>query len=475
MRTGALLLLLSSLAIAGCDRPTVTIGSEKPPQSSPANSAAGAPPSLAPMLARVSPAVVNVSVEGTVEQEVNPAFKDPLLRRFFNLPDTPKKEKEDFSAVGSGVIFDQKNGYILTNAHVTENANRVLVTLKDGRQLDAKVVGADSQTDIAVLKIDPANLTSLPLGDSKQVQVGDYVVAIGNPFGLGQTATFGIVSAIGRSGLGIEGYEDFIQTDASINPGNSGGALVNLRGELIGINAAIISRSGGNVGVGFAVPMNMAKAIAQQLIESGKVSRGSLGVMVQDLTPSLAQAMDLDRTGGAVVAQVSPRSPAAKAGIQVGDVITSLDGDKVDTSAQLRNAIGGKMPGTDVHVTLLRDGKEQTITASLDPLVEKQKQAALDPQAAHEKDTAPLFGITPGLAPGRGIRSDAGGVYVTKVDVGSAAAHAGLEEGDVIVSANRVPLNSPSDLARALSGRQNGKPTLLQVRRKDSLLFMAVG
>jgi len=471
MRIGALLLFLSSLAIAGCDRPTVTIGSAQPAQPTAVSGTAGAPPSLAPMLARISPAVVNVSVEGTTEQEANPAFKDPLLRRFFNLPDKPRKE--DFTAVGSGVIFDQKNGYILTNSHVVENANRVVVTLKDGRQLTAKIVGFDSQTDIAVLKIDPAKLTSLSLGDSKLVQVGDYVVAIGNPFGLGQTATFGIVSAVGRSGLGIEGYEDFIQTDASINPGNSGGALVNLRGELIGINAAIISRSGGNVGVGFAVPINMAKAIAQQLIESGKVSRGSLGVMVQDLTPSLAQAMGIDRTGGAVVAQVSPRSPAAKAGIQVGDVITSLDGDMVDSSAQLRNAIGEKMPGTDVHVTLLRDGKERTITASLDPLVEKEKRAALEPQVSHED--APMFGITPGSAPGEGIGSDTSGVYVTKVDVGSAAAHAGIEEGDVIVSANRVPLNSASDLARALNGRQNGKPMLLQVRRKDSLLFMAVG
>jgi S1-C subfamily serine protease len=219
--------------------------------------------------------------------------------------------------------------------------------------------------------------------------------------------------------------------------------------------------------------MNMAKAIAQQLIETGKVSRGSLGLMVQDLTPPLAKAMGIDRTGGAVVAQVSPHSPAAKAGIQVGDVITSLDGDPVNTSAQLRNAIGQRMPEADVHVTLLRDGKEQTVTASLDPVVEKEKQAAAEPQGPHPK--APMFGITPGSAPDRGVSSNDGGIYVTKVDPGSAAAHAGIEEGDVIVSINRVPLNSASDLARIASERQNDKPMLLQVKRKGALLFMAIG
>ena len=448
------------------------IGRDQNPQPGVITGAAGAPPSLAPMVARVSPAMVNVSVEGTVQEEANPAFKDPLLRRFFNLPAKPRRE--EFTAVGSGVVFDAKNGYVLTNSHVAENAQRILVTLKDGRQLDAKLVGTDSQTDIAVLKIDASRLTSLPLGDSKQVQVGDYVVAIGNPFGLGQTATFGIVSAVGRSGLGIEGYEDFIQTDASINPGNSGGALVNLRGELIGINSAIISRSGGNVGVGFAVPMNMAKAIAQQLIATGKVSRGSLGISVQDLTPPLAKAMGIDRIGGAVVAEVTPGSPAAKAGLKEGDVITAVDGENVDTSAQLRNAVGQRMPGTEVHLTFLRDGKEQMATASLNPLVQKEAEAVpASPPASHEN--APLFGITPGSAPDPAVASNDAGVYVTKVDPGSAAAQAGIEEGDVIVSANRVPLNSPSDLARILNGRQNDKPALLQIRRKGATVFMAVG
>src|SRR5579871_5095726 len=431
-------------------------------------------PTLAPMIKKVSPAVVNIATRGTVRDRgpANPLLDDPFFRRFFDAPESGTRE-HPFQSAGSGVIFDAKNGYILTNAHVIENASEITVTLQDGRDLKAEIVGKDVPSDVAVLRVKPEGLTQITLGDSARLEVGDFVVAIGNPFGLQHTVTSGIVSGLSRTGINPDGYEDFIQTDASINPGNSGGALVNLRGELIGINAAIISRSGGNVGVGFAVPINMAKAIAQQLIESGKVSRGSLGVMVQDLTPSLAQAMGIDRTGGAVVAQVSPRSPAAKAGIQVGDVITSLDGDMVDSSAQLRNAIGEKMPGTDVHVTLLRDGKERTITASLDPLVEKEKRAALEPQVSHED--APMFGITPGSAPGEGIGSDTSGVYVTKVDVGSAAAHAGIEEGDVIVSANRVPLNSASDLARALNGRQNGKPMLLQVRRKDSLLFMAVG
>jgi S1-C subfamily serine protease len=257
---------------------------------------------------------------------------------------------------------------VITNNHVVDRADKILITLKDHRQLDAKLVATDPQTDVAVLKVEGDHLTSLPLGDSKRLQVGDYVVAIGNPFGVGQAATFGIVSAVGRTGLGIESYEDFIQTDASINPGNSGGALVDLSGRLVGMNAAIISRGGGNVGVGFAIPIDLVKTIADQLITKGKVSRGALGVTIQDLTPALAQAMGVNLAGGALVSQVSPQSAAAKAGIEQGDVITALDGETVASSSQLRNAVGQKQPGTAVRLSLLHQGKERTVTATLDPL-----------------------------------------------------------------------------------------------------------
>jgi Do/DeqQ family serine protease len=323
------------------------------------------------MLARVSPAVVNISVQGTVQAAQDPLFQDPLFRRFFGLPDNPNPENtptERFQAVGSGVIFDAERGYVITNNHVVNRADKILITLKDRRQLTAKLVAADPQTDVAVLKVEGDHLISMPLGDSKRLQVGDYVVAIGNPFGVGQAATFGIVSAVGRTGLGIESYEDFIQTDASINPGNSGGALVDMAGRLVGMNAAIISRGGGNVGVGFAIPIDLVRIVAEQLIAKGKVSRGALGVAIQDLTPALAQAMGVNLAGGALVSQVVPQSAAAKAGIEQGDIITAMDGEPVASSSQLRNTVGQKQPGTAVRLSVLHQGKERTVTTTLDPL-----------------------------------------------------------------------------------------------------------
>ncbi len=325
-------------------------------------------PTLAPILTATSPAVVNVSVQGTGEVQESPLFQDPIFRRYFGLPRSQTPTTQRFRAVGSGVIIDERRGYLLTNNHVIDRADRIQVTLKDHRRLDAKVVGTDPQTDIAVLRIDPDRLTAIPIGDSKSLKQGDYVVAIGNPFGLGQTATFGIVSALGRTGLGIESYEDFIQTDASVNPGNSGGALVDMKGRLIGINAAILSNGGGNVGVGFAIPVDMAIGVAEQLIASGKMTRGTLGLTVQDLTPDLAQAMNLNLLEGAVVAEVQPESAAAKARIRQGDVIISIDGTAISGSSQLRNLIGQKAPGTSVRVSLLRDRKEQTAFATLDLL-----------------------------------------------------------------------------------------------------------
>ena len=460
MRAKVFVILSLSLGLVACDRLGATAAPSNDAQTgtSPrievdARSNAAAPPALAPMLAKVSPAVVNISVQGTVRTTQNPLFQDPFFRRFFNLPDnsSPKDAPtERFQAVGSGVIYDAKLGYVITNNHVVDRADKILVTLKDRRRLEAKVVGTDPQTDIAVLKVEPDRLTALPAGDSKALQVGDYVVAIGNPFGLGQTATFGIVSALGRTGLGIEGYEDFIQTDAAVNPGNSGGALVDTAGRLVGINAAIVSRGGGNVGIGFAIPIDMVKTVAQQLIAHGKVSRGALGVSIQDLTPPLAEAMGVKAPGGAVVSQVVPQSAAAKAGIEAGDVIIGLDGEPVLGSGPLRNEIGQKQPGDTVRLTLLRDGKERTVTATLDALVAKTAAAAAQPQAG-----APLSGMTLGPIPQDDPHyGKLKGVYVMSVEHGSAAEEAGIQEGDIIVSAGRNPVSTAADLARIVRDRK---------------------
>lgn len=314
-------------------------------------------PSLAPLVKTVTPAVVNISVVSTMRVEENPLYRDPFFRRFFNVPDQPQTQQRQ--AAGSGVIVDAQRGYVMTNNHVVARADKIAVTLKDGRTLNAKLIGTDPGTDIAIVQIPAENLTALPFGDSGQLEVGDYVVAIGNPFGLGQTVTSGIVSALGRSGLRIEGYEDFIQTDASINPGNSGGALVDLRGRLIGINTAIIAPSGGNVGIGFAVPINMARSVFDQIVQYGKVARGRVGVQVQDVTPEIASAIGMKQPTGALVARVEPGSPAAKAGLKQGDVVLEINGAAVRNSADLRNRIGLVRIGDKVDVTYRRNEEER--------------------------------------------------------------------------------------------------------------------
>jgi serine protease DegQ len=437
----------------------------------PSNPVAG-PPSLASVLARVSPAVVNISVQGTLQGAQNPAVDD-FFRRFFGLPDMPDQPApaERFHAVGSGVIIDANLGYVITNNHVVDKAEKILVTLTDRRQIEAKLVGTDPQTDVAVLKINARNVAAISLGNSKDLHVGDYVVAIGNPFGLGQTATFGIVSALGRTGLGIEGYEDFIQTDAAINPGNSGGALVNAEGDLIGINAAIVSGRGGNVGIGFAIPIDMAKTVVGQLIANGKVSRGTLGVNIQDLTPALANAMGISQSEGAIVAQVVPQSAASKAGIKEGDVITALEGAPIRSSAQLRNAIGLKQPGAAIHLTLLRDGRERTLTATLEPTA-----VPSTPAASPATPTPPLAGMTLGAIPKEDPRyGRIKGAYIASVQPGSLADAAGLQKGDVIVRAGRISISTPAELAEVLQDPRERLPILLQIRRGDTPLFMAIG
>ena len=321
---------------------------------------------IAPMLEKVTPAVVNIAVKSHTTIH-NPLLQDPFFRQFFNMQDVPQQRVQ--MSAGSGVIIDAGRGLVVSNNHVVNGADEIMVTLKDRRRFRARLVGADPATDIALLRIDADSLTALPIGDSEVLKVGDFVAAIGNPFGLGQTVTAGIVSALGRSGLKIEGYENFIQTDASINPGNSGGALVNFQGQLIGINTAIIGPSGGNVGIGFAVPSAMVKAVVKQLADNGEVRRGRLGVEIQDLTPDLADTFDTPASGGplegALISKVLSGSPAALAGLRPGDIVTAIDGLAVRTAGDLRNRVGLRPVGSDVRLEVLRGNGRQMLTARI--------------------------------------------------------------------------------------------------------------
>jgi Do/DeqQ family serine protease len=324
----------------------------------------GAPmQSIAPVVSRVTPGVVGISVRGRVRED-NPLFQDPMFRRFFNLQQQPIERETE--ATGSGVIVDAAQGYVLTNSHVTENGNSIEVTTKDGRRLNARLIGRDPETDIAVLQIPAAGLTAVPMGDSDRLQVGDFVLAVGNPFGLGQTVTSGIVSALGRTGLGIEGYEDFIQTDASINPGNSGGPLVDLQGRVIGINTAILAPSGGNVGIGFAVPINIARQVMAQLISGGEIKRGRIGVAIQDLTPDIAQALGTTYTQGAVIARVVQGSPADRAGLRTNDLVVAVNGVPIHNGAELKNHVVVARIGDAIDLTVVRGGSERTVAVRID-------------------------------------------------------------------------------------------------------------
>ncbi|HEY0341754.1 MAG TPA: DegQ family serine endoprotease [Steroidobacteraceae bacterium] len=417
-------------------------------------------PSLSPIVKKVSPAVVNIATRGTIRDRgpQNPLLDDPFFRRFFDVPPDSGPRERPFQSAGSGVIFDAKAGYIVTNAHVVENASEITVTLQDGRDLKAEVVGSDEPSDVAVLKVkSDATLVQIGLGDSAKVEVGDFVLAIGNPFGLQHTVTSGIISGLSRSGINPDGYEDFIQTDASINPGNSGGALVNLRGELIGINTAILSRSGGNIGIGFAIPVNMAHSVMDQLIKYGSVKRGQLGVSMYTVTPDIAHSLGLPNALGALVSQVVDGSPAEKAGIHTGDVITSVNGQSVKSNSELRNSIGLMRVGDKVEIGLLRDGKPLKLTAII-------ADTTATTQASPSESIHKAFeGATLADAP------DGAGALVKSVEPGSAAAQSGLRNNDVIVGANRGRVTS----LQQLKERAKGNAVLvLEVRRGNGILII---
>ncbi len=398
----------------------------------------GKVPTLAPLVEQVTPAVVNIAVLSRSPEQDNPMLQDPFFRRFFGLPEASRPQ----ISAGSGVIVDAQHGYVLTNHHVVKDAQQVVVTLKDGRRLPAKLLGSDAGTDVALLKVEPDNLKALGFGDSDALRVGDYALAIGNPFGLGQTVTSGIVSALGRIGLDIEGYEDFIQTDASINPGNSGGALINLKGELIGINTAIVGPTGGNVGIGFAVPSNMVRAVMQQLVKYGEMRRGRVGLTTQDVAPELGKALGAQASHGAEVVEVTKNSPADKAGLRPADVIIALNGRAVRGSSDLRNQIGLIPVGEEVELKVLREGQVRALKIRVESLRATEVTGG--------ESVAELAGATVGNAERNG---QAEAVAVIDVARDSPAWTRGLRPGDLIVAVNRQKVRTTRELSTALQAQ----------------------
>jgi serine protease DegQ len=412
-------------------------------------------PSLAPMLAKVTPAVVNISTKTRVKSRAY--VDDPLFAQLFG-QGIPRERVEQ--SLGSGVVVDAAKGYVLTNNHVVGGADDITVTLQDGRDFKAKLIGTDPDTDVAVLQIPAERLQALPVADSAQLRVGDFVVAVGDPFGLGQTATSGMVSALNRTGLG-KGIQNFIQTDASINPGNSGGALVNLRGELVGINSMIFTPSGGNVGIGFAIPTDLASSVMKQLLAYGKVRRGNLGVEVQDITPRIAKALGLKDTNGAVVTGVTSGSPADGAGLQTGDVLTAIDGKPVRSAQDVRNTEGLLPVGAQVKLGVQREGAAREVTAA----IEATKLAALDGGKVDKR----LAGVTLGELSQEQKAQGLYGVVLSGVKPGSAAYQAGLRDGDVVaaIGQRRVPGLKALPTTGTLGGRQ----LLLTIVRDDAVYY----
>lgn len=471
MKKTALVLSALALSLGMAMSPTYVMAAET------ASSSTQQLPSLAPMLEKVMPSVVSINVEGSTTAKT-PRLP-PQFQQFFgdNSPfcqdgspfqNSPMCQgaapngaapQQKFRALGSGVVINAEKGYVVTNNHVVDNATKIQIQLSDGRRYDAKVIGKDPRSDIALIQLqDFKNLTAIKIADSDSLRVGDYTVAIGNPYGLGETVTSGIVSALGRSGLNVENYENFIQTDAAINRGNSGGALVNLNGELIGINTAILAPDGGNIGIGFAIPSNMVKNLTAQMVEYGQVKRGELGIMGTELNSELAKAMKVDAQRGAFVSQVMPKSSAAKAGIKAGDVITSLNKKQISSFAALRAEVGSLPVGTKLELGLLRDGKPMTVTVELQ-------------QSSQDKvDSSTIYTGIEGAGLSNAVVNGQKGVRVDSVKPGSAAARIGLKKDDLILGVNQQPVTNLGELRKIL----DTKPSVLalNIKRGDSSIYL---
>ncbi|HJR07674.1 MAG TPA: DegQ family serine endoprotease [Pyrinomonadaceae bacterium] len=484
--------LVMSFAFVGCNSVRSKATEINQPQANFAPSAATAPlaeaqNSYADVVARVAPAVVTVRSERRARAaQQHPFLDDPMFREFFGqrspqLPQTPRREE----GLGSGVVVTG-DGYILTNHHVVDGADEIRVELNDRRVLVAKVVGSDPPSDLAVLKIEASNLPVLPLGDSDKVRVGDVALAVGNPLGIGQTVTSGIISAKERttSGVGDGSFANFIQTDAAINRGNSGGALVNTSGELIGINSQILSPTGGSIGIGFAIPSNMAKGVMDQLIKGGKVRRGQLGVQIQEVTSDIAASLDLKEVRGVIIGAVTTGSAGERAGLKQGDVITAVNGSAVNDVNGLRNRIASTAPGTDVTLTIVRDGREQQVRATLGEFTQtargddEQGGSGSGDGAASAGEATGRLGIrvqplTPELATELGLGAGAQGVVVADVDPNGPAADAQIQRGDLIVQVNRQPVRTAAGLNEALA-RTGTRPALLLVNRRGTTVFLTV-
>ena len=484
LAAGSMASVLAATSLFGVEAASNGIGDNpRPTVKMATRSEAASGRGYSSVVKRVLPAVVNISTSkvtkagtsrnGKMDPQLDPWFRQYFGEQFGRRFEAPKDRRD--KARGSGVIVSPE-GYILTNNHVVDGATDILITLHDKREMKARLIGGDPRTDIAVLKIVGSKLPTVTLGDSAKVEVGDIVLAMGNPFGLGHTVTMGIVSATGRGGLGIEEVEDFIQTDAPINPGNSGGALVDDEGRLVGINTAILSgNSGGNQGIGFAVPINMARHVMNQLVEHGKVQRAYLGILPQDVTPAIAKAFNVTDTTGALVGDVTPEGPASRSDLKKGDIILSLNGQQIANANQLRLRIGELAPDASVKLKVLRDGKTHEVTVKLSEFPAREERASANTQSSDSAlEGVDVENVTPEVARELKLPAATKGVVVKEVSPASRAAEAGLRPGDVIQEANRKPVRSVSDFQGAVSAKAKDDSVLLLVNRAGTTLFLTV-